>query len=93
MSASKSLEEKLGQLLSEFASLRDERKRLLADNAAQGQTIGQLEDRIAVLEQQVDELGRDRYKLKKLQDERKLVRKRLDQALTRLAELEGALQS
>jgi chromosome segregation ATPase len=93
MSAANSLEEKLGQLLSTFGDLRGERDRLAADNQAQAARIAKLEGLIATLEVQVDELGRDRYKLKKLQDERKVIRRKLDQALTRLAELEGALQS
>lgn len=93
MSAAVSLEEKLGQLLADFREMRTERGRLLADNAAHRDRIETLEAKVATLEQQVDELGRDRYKLKKLQDERKLIRKRLDQAQQRLDELEGALQS
>lgn len=93
MLAAVSLEEKLGQLLTAFHEMRTERGRLLVENVAQRERIETLEAKVATLEQQVDELGRDRYRLKKLQDERKLIRKRLDQALQRLDELEGAMQS
>ena len=60
--------------------------------------IAMQEERIAKLEQdckglrsQIDELNRDRFVVKKLKDERKVIRRKLETALSRLAELEKEL--
>lgn len=78
---------------------------LLADHARLRKGDGTLRARIAQLEtalaksksqnqqlkQQIDELDAERYTVKRLRDERKQMRKKLEAALTRLENLEKEL--
>ena len=91
MTPASSLEQRLQTLIDTFHQLRLEKEEL-------GQSLGERETRILELEHQVeqlrariDEMDKDRFTVKRLKDERKVIRRRVQGALTRLNELEEEL--
>lgn len=85
------LEGRLRILIDQYRKAR-EKNRLLSDEVVhQAKQIQQLKELCETLRQQVDELGRDRMTLKRMKSERKTIRKNLDTAVKRLANLEQEL--
>ena len=85
------LEQRLELLVDRFHELerirREQGEELQRCNA----TIRELEAQNAGLRAQIDNLGKDRFSLKQLRDERKVIRRKVTTALNRLETLEQQL--
>ncbi|MDJ0840000.1 MAG: hypothetical protein QNK37_26035 [Acidobacteriota bacterium] len=85
------LEQRLRNLIDAYRGLKQEKLEMSGLIAMQEERIAKLEQDSKSLRSQIDELNRDRFVVKKLKDERKVIRRKLETALSRLAELEKEL--
>lgn len=86
-----SLESRLRTLIEKYREVREKNRMLSSELAEQSSQIKAMRELCAGLRKQVDDLGQDRHTLKRLKNERKTIRKNLDTAVKRLAELEREL--
>ena len=91
MTAPSALEKRLNTLIAQYRGLKSKQQNLLAKITQQHQQITDLQARCDGLRKQIDTLDRQRFTLKKMKDERKMIRSKLEKALERLAAIEGEL--
>lgn len=85
------LEDKLQNLIDRFRALEQdnlEKRQLIEVQTAE---ITKQEETIAGLRAQIDELDKNRFQIKRLEDERRAIKRKLETALERLAHLEKEL--
>ena len=87
------LEQRLFLLIDAYREHRSARALLEVENQKQAQAIAHLENQCVLLKSRLDELGQDRFTLKRLKDERKQLRRKLQSLLNRVATLEEELMS
>ena len=92
MSGPSLLEQKLGVLLERFKKVLAENRGLAETIAKRDRRIREIETRCDQFRAQIDALGKDRFTLKQLQDERKIIRKKLESAVNRLQALEEEVE-
>lgn len=85
------LEKRLIALIADHQELKETKTTLLDRIGLQAQRIQELEHQYRGLRRQIDELDKDRFSLKQLRDERKLVRGKLETVLARITALEQEL--
>lgn len=85
------LEARLQTLVENYRDLLAAHREMQRRAADQAVVIRRLEEQNKSLRAQVDELGAERYTLKHLRDERKLIRRKLESALARIDTLEQEL--
>ena len=86
-----SLESRLRTFIEKYREIREKNRMLTSELAEQTSQNKALRELCTGLRKQVDDLGQDRHTLKRLKSERKTIRKNLDSAVKRLAELEREL--
>jgi len=85
------LEEKLRNLIDQHEALIQEKLEMGRLIDVQAGEIEDLETTIGELRARIDELDGNRFALKKLEDERKTIKRKLEGALGRLEDLEKEL--
>ena len=85
------LEQRLRTLIACYRDLEQEKLEMSRLIDVQAEKIAQLEASVRQLRGQIDELGSDRFSVKQLKDERKVIRRKLEGALQRLQTLEEEL--
>jgi len=85
------LEKRLRELIGAFSNLKQEKLEMGRLIAVQDNRIKELESQCKGLRGRIDEMGKDRFTVKQLRDERKVIRRKLETALTRLSALEKEL--
>jgi len=85
------LERRLLTLIADYNELKKAHQEISRTTAAQEAQIRVLEEQCAGLRERIDSLDKDRFTIKQLTDERKLMRRKLATALTRLTALEEEL--
>lgn len=85
------LEQRVSQLIQAHAGLRSQVEESREVERRLKLRIEQLEAEVAALKNQLDQRGRDRFKLRKMADERRHASKLVNGALERLTRLEEHL--
>ena len=85
------LEKRLRDLIGAFSNLKQEKLEMGRLIAVQDDRIRELGEQGDALRSRIDEMGKDRFTVKQLKDERKVIRRKLETALTRLNALEKEL--
>ncbi|CAM2006573.1 hypothetical protein [Acanthopleuribacter pedis] len=87
------LETRLAELIQRYQSAQQSNRELDREVHRQNLLIRELEAQCNSLRAQVDEMDKDRFLLKQMKDERKLAKRKLENALARLNALEQELLS
>ena len=85
------LEEQLLILIERYRALQKQNAALRLELEEQDNRAKELETRCASLEEQLDALGKQRFTVKRLEEERQVMKRQLDTALERLSKIEQEL--
>jgi chromosome segregation ATPase len=82
------LSERVEELIGRYREMKAADAGLRAALSEKDKIVKDLQSKNTLLRKRIDELDRDRHRLKQLEDERKIMRRELEEALTRLETLE-----
>ena len=91
MTPASELEKSVRLLLERYERLKRENEALTAKNLQMTKQVGELEQECQSQRGRIDSLDRERFTVKQLKDERKAIKRKLENALTRINHIEGAL--